>query len=74
MQPLTIQVFVRPSYGRNRIYAADATQAKALTTLTNGARTLEPHHITALEALGFTVTQVADPEQRLASLSTLSHQ
>ena len=57
----TIRVYSRLVYGQPKVYVLDPVQADALSTLTNGARTLESRHLRALEALGFTIEQVPDP-------------
>lgn len=56
-----ITVFTRNVYGKPTVYAADAEQARALTLLTN-CKTLEHRHLQGLEALGFTLTQIPDPQ------------
>jgi len=58
----TITVYERSVYGSPKIYAADPNQARALSTLTNGAKTLEHRHLCALEALGFAIVGVSDPK------------
>ena len=60
----TITVYTRSVYGQLKVYAANPEQAKHLSTLT-GARTLEHRHLAALESLGFTVSQVPDPQSAL---------
>lgn len=67
MNPV-IQVYTKSVYGNTLVYCANSAQAAALRTLTNGAKTLESRHLDALAALGFTVEQVTNPADTLATL------
>ena len=58
---MKISVYSRSVYGSLKIYAANPSQAVALRTLTNGAKTLEQRHLSALQDLGFEIEQIADP-------------
>lgn len=56
----TIQFYSRSAYGVDRLYLVDIEQAELIRTLTR-RKTIEIADLRALQNLGFTVQQVADP-------------
>ena len=60
-----IEVYIDTKFGVDHNYVKDATQAEALEALTK-KRTINRHDIRALEALGYEITLVMNPNLRLS--------
>jgi Holliday junction resolvasome RuvABC DNA-binding subunit len=56
----TINFYVATSYGNQRIYLSDDSQASLIATLTR-RKTVEHEDLEALKALGFELKQVENP-------------
>jgi hypothetical protein len=61
MKNSIIQYYVREVYGNPRYYVADKALADSISKLT-GQKTIMPWHMAALEALGFKMERVLQPE------------